>query len=308
MGSFHSPPAEISNGAAAQMALPASTALVKFSVEYDKTEPGQALFVTGEHVLLGKWKPSLALRLSTSRADFPLWCSDLIPLPAGEALEFKFLLQDGEGGAEEWEPMRDNHRVLPAAGKIGLAKPTWASPGEVPLEEVPLKKALADGPSNLSRFIKAQESKSSYAKAYLEMSAGRKRGCWIWWVFPQFLDPERLSENNRLFRISSRGEAAAYLAHPLLGARYRDCVQLLLAALRKGGSIEAILGWSVDAKKFHQSVTVFRRAAEAGGLQALEEELREVLDLVKKRPYEGWRDWEDAMMKRLWEEGSPGRF
>ncbi len=63
------------------------------------------------------------------------------------------------------------------------------------------------------------------------------------------------------FAISSLAEAAAYLAHPLLGSRLRECSALMLAT--RGRTAEAILGRPDDVK-FHSSMTLFAQVPGAG--------------------------------------------
>ena len=60
------------------------------------------------------------------------------------------------------------------------------------------------------------------------------------------------------YAIASLHEARAYLAHPVLGARLRECAGLLLQS--DGGSAEGILG-PIDARKLRSSMTLFHRAA-----------------------------------------------
>lgn len=80
-------------------------------------------------------------------------------------------------------------------------------------------------PYNLHRFVDAQES--TYERARTELAAGQKRGHWIWFIFPQLkgLDMSAMSEE---FGIASLDEAKAYIDHPVLGARLRECTQLVL--------------------------------------------------------------------------------
>ena len=79
---------------------------------------------------------------------------------------------------------------------------------------------------DLDRFVTAQDP--VYAKALGELRAGRKQSHWMWFVFPQ-LDGLGHSPTARQFAIKSRAEALEYLAHPLLGARLRECTEALLA-------------------------------------------------------------------------------
>jgi uncharacterized protein (DUF1810 family) len=107
---------------------------------------------------------------------------------------------------------------------------------------------------DLERFIDAQHG--VYPGALRELRAGRKTGHWIWFVFPQLVGLGR-SELSRYYGIASLEEARAYLAHPVLGARLRECAQALLDV--EGRTAEGILG-SVDAIKVRSSMTLFHRA------------------------------------------------
>ena len=110
---------------------------------------------------------------------------------------------------------------------------------------------------DLDRFITAQEPVIAQVRA--ELAAGRKRTHWMWFVFPQLRGLGR-SETARRYGIASRAEAAAYLAHPVLGPRLRECVALLLAT--PGRSAHEILG-SPDDLKLRSCLTLFQ--AVSGG-------------------------------------------
>ena len=60
------------------------------------------------------------------------------------------------------------------------------------------------------------------------------------------------------FAIASLDEAKAYLAHPVLGARLRECARLTLDV--EGKIARGIFG-SIDEMKFRSSMTLFARAA-----------------------------------------------
>ena len=106
-------------------------------------------------------------------------------------------------------------------------------------------------PSSLDRFVRAQER--DYAQALAELKAGRKRTHWIWYILPQLRDLGR-SPMAREYGIEGRGEAAAYLAHPVLGPRLVACVLAILGHADR--SAVAVLG-EVDAMKFRSCVTLF---------------------------------------------------
>jgi uncharacterized protein (DUF1810 family) len=110
-------------------------------------------------------------------------------------------------------------------------------------------------PFDLERFIAAQEG--VYAGALGELRQGRKTGHWIWFVFPQLVGLGR-SEMSRRYGIESLGEARAYLDHPVLGARLRECASAVLAT--QGATADQIFG-SLDAMKVRSSMTLFHRAA-----------------------------------------------
>ena len=111
-------------------------------------------------------------------------------------------------------------------------------------------------PFNLDRFVKAQAL--VYADVVSELTQGRKRSHWMWFIFPQIAGLG-FSDMARRFAISSRDEAAAYLAHDVLGSRLIECVELVLAV--DGKTINEILG-SPDDLKFCSSMTLFKRVSD----------------------------------------------
>ncbi len=106
-------------------------------------------------------------------------------------------------------------------------------------------------PYNLQRFVDAQDP--VFAQVCAELRQGRKTGHWMWFIFPQIAGLGH-SETARKFAISSRQEAEAYLKHPVLGPRLRECSRL--AALVEGRSAHQIFG-SPDDLKFRSSMTLF---------------------------------------------------
>lgn len=119
---------------------------------------------------------------------------------------------------------------------------------------------------DLQRFVEAQAR--NYADALAELRAGRKTSHWMWYVFPQAAGLGS-SPMAQTYAIASLGEARAYLAHPVLGARLRECVAAVLAV--QGRSAHQIFG-SPDDVKFRSSLTLFDAAAPGEPLfrQALE--------------------------------------
>ncbi len=106
-------------------------------------------------------------------------------------------------------------------------------------------------PHDLERFVAAQVE--VYPQVLDELSRGHKASHWMWFVFPQLKALGRSGTAKR-FGIASRAEAAAYLAHPLLGARLLECTRLLLFV--DGKTALEILG-SPDDLKFRSSMTLF---------------------------------------------------
>lgn len=77
---------------------------------------------------------------------------------------------------------------------------------------------------HLQRFIGAQAN--TYAIVHRELVRGHKTSHWKWFIFPQ-LRGLGSSEMARTYAIALLDEARAYLAHPLLGSRLRECVSAL---------------------------------------------------------------------------------
>ena len=107
---------------------------------------------------------------------------------------------------------------------------------------------------DLQRFVRAQEP--FYEQVREELRRGRKHGHWMWFVFPQIAGLGR-SQTARVYAISSRAEAEAYLEHPVLGPRLRECTRLV--NLVEGSSAEDIFGYT-DSRKFRSSMTLFAHA------------------------------------------------
>jgi uncharacterized protein (DUF1810 family) len=110
-------------------------------------------------------------------------------------------------------------------------------------------------PFDLERFVDAQ--KPVYARVLDELRAGHKTSHWMWFVFPQI---QGLGGSPMAIRyaIASLAEARAYLDHPVLGPRLRECCEILEGL--EGRTAEAILGYP-DVLKLRSSLTLFSRAA-----------------------------------------------
>lgn len=111
-------------------------------------------------------------------------------------------------------------------------------------------------PFDLDRFIAAQDR--IYDDVLRELRAGRKASHWMWFIFPQLKELGR-SDTSRFYGIATLDEARAYAGHPVLGARLRECTQLVNA--HAGTPLDVILG-HVDALKFRSSMTLFAQATQ----------------------------------------------
>jgi uncharacterized protein (DUF1810 family) len=116
------------------------------------------------------------------------------------------------------------------------------------------RREAMDDPYNLQRFVDAQQL--VFAGVIEELKYGSKRGHWMWFIFPQLKGLGRTAQST-FFGISSIHEAAAYLQHPVLGPRLKQCAQLVNAVERR--SAEDIFG-EIDAMKFRSSMTLFASA------------------------------------------------
>lgn len=108
-------------------------------------------------------------------------------------------------------------------------------------------------PFDLARFTEAQSRVYEYAVA--ELRRGQKTSHWMWFVFPQIAGLGQ-SAISRHYAITSLAEAKAYLAHPVLGPRLRECASILIETNQ---SADQIFG-RIDALKLRSSMTLFQHA------------------------------------------------
>lgn len=113
---------------------------------------------------------------------------------------------------------------------------------------------------DLDRFVKAQER--VFEKALGELRFGQKQSHWMWFVFPQ-LRGISSSSMGQQYGIASLAEARAYLEHPLLGPRLRQCIETVLAL--SGRTLHQIFD-TPDDIKFRSSMTLFALATEDNNL------------------------------------------
>jgi uncharacterized protein (DUF1810 family) len=110
------------------------------------------------------------------------------------------------------------------------------------------------GAYDLQRFVEAQQS--VFDTVCAELRAGRKRSHWMWFIFPQ-IEGLGSSAMAQRYAIASLEEAKAYLAHPILGPRLRECSRLVADV--DGRKVEEIFGYP-DDMKFRSSMTLFAQA------------------------------------------------
>jgi uncharacterized protein (DUF1810 family) len=115
-----------------------------------------------------------------------------------------------------------------------------------------------DDPFSLQRFVEAQDRVMD--RVYAELRWGQKLSHWMWYVFPQITGLGSSVMAHR-FAIASLAEATAYMAHPVLGERLRNCTSLVCAI--EDRSIGEVFG-QPDDMKFHASVTLFERVTPNG--------------------------------------------
>lgn len=116
----------------------------------------------------------------------------------------------------------------------------------------------AEDPFDLHRFLLAQDRGGVYDEAVAELRRGRKATHWMWFVFPQLAGLGRSATASH-FAIRSLDEARAYLAHPVLGPRLRECAAIVAAS--EVETAEQIFG-ATDAMKLRSSMTLFQLAAD----------------------------------------------
>jgi uncharacterized protein (DUF1810 family) len=127
-------------------------------------------------------------------------------------------------------------------------------------------------PWDLNRFCTAQDPVIDDVR--FELGNGRKTSHWMWYVFPQIAGLG-LSTMSQRYAISGLPEARAYLAHPVLGPRLRECTAL---AMSSGRTALEIFG-PVDAQKLVSCLTLFTHAGD-------EPVIRDALQVF----FNGWYD------------------
>ncbi|MDR2655847.1 MAG: DUF1810 domain-containing protein [Oscillospiraceae bacterium] len=134
---------------------------------------------------------------------------------------------------------------------------------------------MEDDNFNLARFVAAQEG--SYRHALSEIRNGRKTSHWMWYIFPQ-VSGLGVSSTSRFYAISGLEEAAAYLAHPVLGKRLVEISKALLDL--DGGDAAEVFGRPDDIK-LKSSMTLF----------SLVENSSHIFGEVLHKFFNGKKDW-----------------
>jgi uncharacterized protein (DUF1810 family) len=109
--------------------------------------------------------------------------------------------------------------------------------------------------ADLIRFVNAQNA--IYTQVIEELANGCKQTHWMWFIFPQLTGLGHSAMAQR-YAIRDLDQARRYLADPILGARLRQAVRMIME--HKAKSALEILG-SPDDLKFRSCLTLFREAA-----------------------------------------------
>lgn len=126
----------------------------------------------------------------------------------------------------------------------------------------------------LQRFLSAQER--DYRTALEEITKGRKRSHWMWYIFPQ-LQGLGFSPTAQYYGIRDLEEAKDYMEHPVLGRRLIEISRALLAL--ETNNATAVMGYPDDLK-LCSCMTLFEQAAPE----------ETVFDSVLRKFYGGERD------------------
>ena len=138
--------------------------------------------------------------------------------------------------------------------------------------------------SDLERFRQAQAN-GEYEAALAEISGGRKRGHWIWYVFPQIAGLGQ-SHMSQTYAIRDRREAGDYLRDAVLSTRLLEISQAAAAQLQKGVPLTTLMGSSIDAAKLVSSMTLFAEVGRTMPEAVAQVEAAEaILDAAEQKGY-----------------------
>jgi uncharacterized protein (DUF1810 family) len=139
--------------------------------------------------------------------------------------------------------------------------------------------------TDIGRFHEAQAN-GEYEAALAEITAGRKRGHWIWYVFPQVAGLGQ-SHMSQLYAIRDRREAEEYLQDPLLSQRLLEISQAAASHLKQGVPLTTLMGSSIDAGKLASSMTLFAEVARGvPGADAIVEAAEAILEAAAQQGYQ----------------------
>ena len=118
----------------------------------------------------------------------------------------------------------------------------------------------------IKRFLEAQ--KKEYEIAHKEIAQGKKESHWIWYIFPQ-MEGLGKSELSQTYGIKGRGEAEAYIVHPVLRERL---VEISEAVLNNEKSVYDIFGQ--DAIKVRSCILLFASVCDIPVFKQLKSKYR----------------------------------
>lgn len=150
--------------------------------------------------------------------------------------------------------------------------------------------ALAPGPArwyattvdnvDLERFL--EPVREHLDDVVEELTAGRKRTHWMWFVFPQ-LGALGRSKMARRYGLADLDEARRFVVHPELGPTYGRLVAIVHdVVVRQDLLVHDVFG-SPDDVKLVSSLTLFQAAAKHEGRIELTERCRELLDVAERQ-------------------------
>lgn len=105
--------------------------------------------------------------------------------------------------------------------------------------------------NELERFLIAQQT--YYQTALQEIKSGRKRSCWMWFIFPQIAGLG-YSGTAQYYAIRDLDEAKAYMEDDTLSSNLVEISQALLEVDSNDATV--VMGWPDDLK-LKSSMTLF---------------------------------------------------
>jgi uncharacterized protein (DUF1810 family)/predicted GNAT family N-acyltransferase len=96
----------------------------------------------------------------------------------------------------------------------------------------------------------------SWEKAKSEIISGKKKKCWIWYVFPSFL-PVRKTSSMPFLMLKDLDEVKGYIENDILRNRLIEITNIAQKQLNKGIKADILFGSKLDALKFWECITLF---------------------------------------------------